>query len=68
VIPVEVTQTRWHFMTWPDAFDHWQTIIGGVFALVAAFGIEIAKALAPDWNSLVPNSERRPAALSGQFE
>jgi hypothetical protein len=36
VIPVEVTQTRWHFMTWPDAFDHWQTIIGGVFALVAA--------------------------------
>jgi low affinity Fe/Cu permease len=38
VIPVEVTQAPWHFTTWPDAFDHWQTLIAGAFALVAAFG------------------------------
>jgi hypothetical protein len=38
VIPVEVTQTPWHFTTSPDALDHWQTVIAGVFALVAAFG------------------------------
>jgi len=38
VIPVEVTQTPWHFTTWLDLLDHWQTVIAGVFALVAAFG------------------------------
>jgi hypothetical protein len=38
MIPVEVTQTPWHFTTWPDAFDHWQTIIAGVLALAAAVG------------------------------
>jgi hypothetical protein len=33
VIPVEVTQTPWHFTTLPDALDHWQTIIAGLIAL-----------------------------------
>jgi hypothetical protein len=26
----------WHFTTWPDLFDHWQTLIAGVLALAAA--------------------------------
>jgi hypothetical protein len=38
VIPVEVTQTPWRFTTFLDLFDHWQTVIAGVLALVAAFG------------------------------
>jgi hypothetical protein len=38
VIPIEVTQTSWRYTTWPDALDHWQTIIAGVLALFAAFG------------------------------
>jgi hypothetical protein len=25
MIPVEITKTPWHFTTWPDALDHWQT-------------------------------------------
>ncbi len=29
--------TPWHFTTWLDLLDHWQTLIAGVFALVAAF-------------------------------
>jgi hypothetical protein len=28
----------WHFTTWLDLFDHWQTVIAGVLALLAAFG------------------------------
>jgi hypothetical protein len=28
----------WHFTTWPDALDHWQTIIAGFLALLAAVG------------------------------
>jgi hypothetical protein len=28
----------WHFTTWRDLLDHWQTLIAGVLALVAAFG------------------------------
>jgi hypothetical protein len=35
VIPVE---TPWHFTTWLDLFDHWQTVIAGVLAFVAGFG------------------------------
>ena len=38
MIPVEVAQTPWHFTTGLDLLDHWQTVIAGVFALVAAFG------------------------------
>ena len=38
VIPVEVAQTPWHFTTGLDLLDHWQTVIAGVLALVAAFG------------------------------
>jgi hypothetical protein len=37
VIPVEVTQTPWHYTTVPDALDHWQTVIAGVLALAAAW-------------------------------
>jgi hypothetical protein len=32
------TQTPWHYTTFWDWLDHWQTLIAGVFALVAAFG------------------------------
>src|ERR1700683_599272 len=28
----------WHFTTWLDLLDHWQTVIAGVLALVAASG------------------------------
>jgi hypothetical protein len=35
VIPVDAP---WHFTTWLDLLDHWQTGIAGVLALVAAFG------------------------------
>ncbi len=32
----------WHFTTWLDLFDHWQTVIAGVLALVAGFGTVVA--------------------------
>jgi hypothetical protein len=38
VIPVEVTQTPWHYTTFWDWVDHWQTLIAGGFALLAGFG------------------------------
>jgi hypothetical protein len=38
VIPVEVTQTPWHYTTFRDWLDHWQTGLAGAGALVAAFG------------------------------
>ena len=41
-MPVEVTQTAWHFTTGLDLFDHWQTVIAGVLALAAAFGTVVA--------------------------
>jgi hypothetical protein len=47
VIPVEVTQTPWHFTTWLDLFDHWQTVIAGLAALLAAF---IALVI-PEWRA-----------------
>jgi hypothetical protein len=28
----------WHFTTWLDLFDHWQTVIAGFLALLAAVG------------------------------
>ena len=34
--PVEITQTPWRYTTLLDAFDHWQTVIAGFVALVAA--------------------------------
>jgi hypothetical protein len=37
VIPVEVTQTPWHYTTFWDWVDHWQTIIAGGLALLAAW-------------------------------
>jgi hypothetical protein len=33
VTPVD---TPWHFTTWLDLLDHWQTVIAGVLALLAA--------------------------------
>jgi hypothetical protein len=36
VIPVEVTQTPWHYTNFWDWLDHWQTLIAGGFALLAA--------------------------------
>jgi hypothetical protein len=36
MIPVEVTQTPWHYTTFWDWLDHWQTLIAGALALVAA--------------------------------
>ena len=42
MIPVEVTQTPWHYTTWPDALDHWQTLIAGGLAFVAGVGTVVA--------------------------
>jgi hypothetical protein len=42
VIPVEVTQTPWHYTTFWDWVDHWQTLIAGGFALLAGFGTVVA--------------------------
>jgi hypothetical protein len=36
VIPAEVTQTPWHYTTFWDWVDHWQTLIAGLAALLAA--------------------------------
>jgi hypothetical protein len=36
MIPVEVTQTPWHYTTWLDLFDHWQTGLAGAAAVLAA--------------------------------
>jgi hypothetical protein len=33
--PVEITPALWHYTTFGDALDHWQTIIAGSFALAA---------------------------------
>ena len=34
--------TPWHFTTWLDLLDHWQTLAAGVLALAAAFGTVVA--------------------------
>jgi hypothetical protein len=47
VIPVEVTQTPWHYTTFWDWLDHWQTLIAGLTALLAAF---IAVVI-PEWRA-----------------
>ena len=39
MIPVD---TPWHFTTWLDLSDHWQTGIAGVLAFVAGFGTVVA--------------------------
>ena len=36
MIPVEVTTAPWHYTTFWDWLDHWQTIIAGGLALLAA--------------------------------
>src|SRR5277367_4569593 len=35
MIPVEVTQTPWHYTTFWDWADHWQTLLAGFLAFVA---------------------------------
>lgn len=35
MIPVEVSETPWHYTTFWEAVDHWQTLIAGVLALAA---------------------------------
>jgi hypothetical protein len=47
VIPVEVTQAPWHFTTVPDALDHWQALIAGLVALLAA----VIAVGVPDWRA-----------------
>ena len=42
VIPVEVAQTPWHYTTFWEAVDHWQTGIAGVLAFVAGVGTVLA--------------------------
>jgi hypothetical protein len=42
VIPVEATQTPWHYTTFWDWVDHWQTLIAGGFALLAGVGTVVA--------------------------
>jgi hypothetical protein len=32
----------WHFSTWLDLFDHWQTGIAGLLAFAAGFGTVVA--------------------------
>jgi hypothetical protein len=39
VIPAD---TAWHFTTGLDALDHWQTVVAGFLALLAAFGTVVA--------------------------
>jgi hypothetical protein len=36
VIPVEVTQAPWHYTTFWDWLDHWQSLAAGLVAVVAA--------------------------------
>ena len=36
MIPVEVTQTPWRYTTFPEALDHWQSLVAGLLAFVAA--------------------------------
>ncbi len=38
MIPVEVTQTPWHYTNFWDWLDHWQTLIAGFLAFVAGVG------------------------------
>ena len=44
MIPVEVTQAPWHYTTFWDWLDHWQSLAAGLVAIVAAllavFGTE----------------------------
>jgi hypothetical protein len=38
MIPVEITQTPWHFTTWPNALDRWQTGVSARQSIAAAAG------------------------------
>ena len=42
MIPVEVATAPWHYTTFPEALDHWQTLIAGFLAFVAGVGTVVA--------------------------
>jgi hypothetical protein len=42
MIPVEVTQTPWHYTTFWDWADHWETLLAGFLAFVAGVGTVLA--------------------------
>ena len=42
VIPVEVTTAPWHYTTFWDWADHWQTLLAGFLAFVAGVGAVLA--------------------------
>jgi hypothetical protein len=42
MIPVEVTPAPWHYTTFWDWIDHWQTLIAGILAFTAGFGTVVA--------------------------
>ena len=48
MIPVEVTPAPWHYTTFWDWVDHWQTLIAGLLAFVAGVGTVVA-AIAAIW-------------------
>jgi hypothetical protein len=53
VIPVEVTQTPWHYTNFWDWLDHWQTLIAGGLALLAA-----VIAVCVTWRQIVATREQ----------
>jgi hypothetical protein len=56
----------WHFTTWLDLFDHWQTLAAGLLAVVAALGtifVTISSA-----NREVAASQAQTAVAQTQIE
>ncbi len=47
MIPVEVTSAPWHYTTFWDWLDHWQTLVAGVLAFAAGFLNERGKPFNP---------------------
>ena len=37
-----ISPPPWHYTTFPEALDHWQTLIAGVLAFAAGFGTVVA--------------------------
>jgi hypothetical protein len=60
----------WHFTTWLDLFDHWQTVIAGALALVAAFGTILMTARTANRQIVAAREEanRMVAAARAQTE
>ena len=64
VIPVEVTTAPWHYTTFWDWADHWQTLLAGFLAFVAGVGTVLAAICAalPRLRSRMKNEIGRPGA------